>query len=192
MADLQILIERWRSGDQSAAKSIYEIHCERTFRLAYALLGNVEDAEEAAQDALSYALLNIENFDQRRSQFTTWLHMITVSRSRDILRKRRFPTYSLVDLIRRRLSLSDPTPGPERVAEKNELRQTIWDAVQGLDPTQREVIVLRHWGGHTYREIADIIGCPMKTAQSRIRLAYQKLEKTLNQPDLFKVLEETR
>ena len=92
MATLDVLIERWRAGDQRAAETIYNQHRDRTFRLAYALLGNAEDSEEAAQDALTYALLNIRQFDERRSQFTTWLHMITVSRSRDILRKRRLPT----------------------------------------------------------------------------------------------------
>ena len=69
MADLDILIERWRTGDERAAEAIYNLHQNRTYRLAYAILGNVEDAEEVAQDALTYALLNIHQFDERRSQF---------------------------------------------------------------------------------------------------------------------------
>jgi len=51
--------------------------------------------------------------------------------------------------------------------------------VQELTPPLREAIILRHWGGHTYQEIADIVGCPIRTAQSRVRLAYQRLEKKL-------------
>ena len=95
MMNLEALVERWRAGDQRAAESIYGLYKEQTFRLAYAILGNSEDAEEATQDALTYALLNIRHFDQRRSKFTTWLYMITLSRSRDIMRKRRFPTLSV-------------------------------------------------------------------------------------------------
>ncbi|MCK5315796.1 MAG: sigma-70 family RNA polymerase sigma factor [Anaerolineales bacterium] len=192
MAKLEILIERWRAGDERAAEAIYNLHRERTFRLAYALLSNTEDAEEAAQDALAYALLKIDHFDEKRSQFTTWLHMITVSRSRDVLRKRRFPAYSLIELLRRRKSPPDPGPGPERQTEKTEMRNAVWEAVQKLNPMQREVIVLRHWGGHTYQEISEIVGCPMKTAQSRVRLAYQKLARTLEENDLHRILEETR
>ncbi|MEA3438782.1 MAG: sigma-70 family RNA polymerase sigma factor [Chloroflexota bacterium] len=191
MANLEKLIERWRAGDEQAAEAIYNLHRERTFRLAYALLGNTEDAEEAAQDALAYALLKIDHFDEKRSQFTTWLHMITVSRSRDVLRKRRFPTYSLTELLRRRKSPPDPGPGPERQAEKTEMRNTVWEAVQKLNPMQREAIVLRHWGRHTYQEISEIVGCPIKTAQSRVRLAYQKLAPTLEETDIRQILEET-
>ena len=125
MTNLDHLIDRWRAGDERAAESIYNLHRERTFRLAYALLGNTEDAEEAAQDALTYALLNIERFDARRSKFTTWLHMITVSRSRDILRKRRFPTFSLTAWLQgHRNHPPDPQPGPERLAENAYYRLT--------------------------------------------------------------------
>jgi len=97
MTHLTTLIDRWRAGDQKAAEEIYNLHQARTFRLSYGLLGNTEDAEEAAQDALTYALINIHNFDANRSKFTTWLHMITVSRCRDIQRKRKMPTISLSD-----------------------------------------------------------------------------------------------
>jgi RNA polymerase sigma factor (sigma-70 family) len=72
------------------------------------------------------------------------------------------------------------------------MRNAVWEAVQKLNPKQREVIVLRHWGRHTYQEISEIVGCPMKTAQSRLRLAYQKLARTLEENDLHRILEETR
>lgn len=192
MANLDVLIERWRAGDQRAAEAIYNLHRERAFRLAYALLGNTADAEEAAQDALAYALLNIDRFDERRSRFTTWLHMITVSRSRDLLRKRHIPAFSLSALLTRRQSPLDPGPGPEKTAESSEVRSVVWEAVQALNPLLKEAIVLRHWGGHTYQEIAEIVGCPMKTAQSRVRLAHQKLAQTLSEADLHQLAEETQ
>jgi len=188
--NINVLIERWRAADERAAEAIYYQHQERTFRLAYALLGNAEDAEEAAQDALTYALLNIHKFDERRSKFTTWLHMITISRSRDCFRKRRLPTFSLIAWLRNRQNPPDPRPGPEHQFEKTEVRNTVWTAVQNLNPLLREVIILRHWGGHTYKEIAEIVGCPMKTAQSRVRLAHQKLSHTLAEIDLNQIVEE--
>jgi len=191
MSNLEILIERWRAGDQRAAEAIYNLYRDRTFRLAYALLANPEDAEEAAQDALSYALQHIDHFDEKRSKFTTWLHMITVSRSRDIFRKRRLPTFSLTGWFQGRDRLDDPNPGPEQQAEKGEVRSIVWQAVQNLSPMLREAIILRHWSGHTYQEIAEIVGCPMKTAQSRVRLAHQKLSQTLAEVDLKQLVEET-
>ena len=191
MKNSDAFIDRWRTGEQAAAELIYNHHRERTFRLAYGLLGNTEDAEEAAQDALGYALSNIHHFDERRSKFTTWLHMITVSRSRDIMRKRRLPTFSLTTWLARGKNPEDPRPGPEKKIERVESHNQVWLEVQQLSPLLREAVVLRYWGGHTYQEIADIVGCPMKTAQSRVRLAHKKLTNSLASFDLNQVTEET-
>ncbi len=187
MTPLESLIERWRAGDERAAEAIYDLHRDRTFRLALGLLGNADDAEEAAQDALTYALLNISQFDERRSQFTTWLHMITVSRSRDLLRKHR-PVFSFTEWLKGRQSPPDLNPGPEQKVEFRQMKRSIWEAVQALTPLLREAIVLRHWGGHTYEEIAEIVGCPMKTAQSRVRLAHQKLAETLDGKNVMELM----
>ena len=192
MMNLEALIERWRAGDQRAAESIYNQHREQTFRLAYALLGNSEDAEEATQDALTYALLNIRHFDQQRSKFTTWLYMITLSRSRDIMRKRRLPTFSVTSWLQNRRGPLDSRLGPEQRATENETRKSVWDAIQDLSPDLREATTLRHWGGLTYQEIAEITGCTMKTAQSRVRLAHQKLVHILGAVDFHQSAEETR
>ena len=83
MPDIDALIQRWQAGDQRAAEALYDHHREPVFRLAYVLLGDPADAEEAAQDALTYALVNIARYDPRRGRFTTWLHTITISRCRD-------------------------------------------------------------------------------------------------------------
>jgi RNA polymerase sigma-70 factor (ECF subfamily) len=189
MFNLDESIAAWRAGDQRAAESIYNLYRDRTFRLAYALVGNSEDAEEVAQDALAYALLNIDRYDERRSKFTTWLHMITVSRSRDVLRKRRRPTFSLTGWLERRQHPRDPRPGPDMIAEFSEMRSEVWMALHKLSPTLREAIVLRYWGGHTYQEIAEIVGCPLKTAQSRVRLAHQKLGQLLTETGLPESIE---
>ena len=192
MKNLEMLVERWRAGDEHAAEMLYNQHREQTFRLAYGLLGNTEDAEEAAQDALAYALLHIHQFDDRRSQFTTWLYRITVSRSRDLLRKRGVLTYSLSSWLRGGLNPRDFRPGPEQRAEKKENQNSVWDALQTLSADLREAIILRHWSGCTYHEIAEITNCPMKTAQSRVRLAYQKLARILEAVDFQQTAEETR
>ena len=179
MVHLATLIERWRAGDEKAAEAIYNLHKTRVYRLAYGYLGNSEDAEEAAQDALTYALLNIIHFDEKRSQFTTWLHMITISRCRDILRKRKIPTISLSEWLGSFGQKKSENPTPESHTIEAEEQNTVWKAVQRLNPPLREAIILRHWGAHTYQEIAEIVGCPLRTAQSRVRLAYGQLEKVL-------------
>ena len=72
-----------------------------------------------------------------------------------------------------------PALGPEQRAIEAEAHSQVWAAVQDLKPPLREAVLLRYWAGHTYQEIADIVGCPLRTAQSRVRLAFQQLRANL-------------
>jgi RNA polymerase sigma-70 factor (ECF subfamily) len=139
-------------------------------------LGDPTEAEEAAQDALAYALLNINRYDPARASFGTWLHTITVSRCRDRYRRRRMPTFSLQSWLGRGRDVADPKSTPERLIIQSETRSQVWQAVQDLKPSLREAVLLRYWAGHTYQEIGEILGCPLRTAQSRVRLAFRQLE----------------
>jgi RNA polymerase sigma factor (sigma-70 family) len=59
-------------------------------------------------------------------------------------------------------------------------RNRLWQALDQLSPNLQEAIVLRYWGGHTYSELAHILRCPLPTAESRVRLAYEQLRKLLD------------
>jgi RNA polymerase sigma-70 factor (ECF subfamily) len=190
MPDVSALIQRWQAGDERAAQALYYQYRDSVFRLAYGLLGNPADAEEAAQDALTYALVNIKRYDPGRASFATWLHTITVSRCRDRQRRRRLPGLSLTAWLRQGRDVGDPAPRPEHCAIQAEAHSRIWDAVQALNRPQREAVLLRYWAGHTYREIAETLGCPVRTAQSRLRLAYKQLRASLAPADLVDVREE--
>jgi RNA polymerase sigma-70 factor (ECF subfamily) len=190
MSDVNRLIQRWQAGDERAAEALYNHHQASVFRLAYGLLGEAADAEEAAQDALTYALVNIHRYDPRRASFATWLHTITVSRCRDRYRRRRLPSLSLTGWLQRGGDVADLAPGPERRAIQAETHGQVWEAVQALNQPLREAVLLRYWAGHTYREMADILGCPLPTAQSRVRLAYKQLRKFLAPTGVFDLIEE--
>ncbi|MBI1882581.1 MAG: RNA polymerase sigma factor [Chloroflexi bacterium] len=184
MPDLSALIQRWQGGDERAAEAIYNHHREATFRLAYGLLGSAADAEEAAQDALTYALTHINHYDTGRASFATWLHTITVSRCRDRQRRRWLPMFSLTQWLQRGQETPDPAPSPERQAVQGETHSEVWQAVQNLSPQLREAILLRYWADHTYQEMAAILDCPLRTAQSRVRLAFDKLRVILAPAEL--------
>jgi RNA polymerase sigma factor (sigma-70 family) len=189
MSDSDVLIRRWQAGDERAAKAIYDRFWDSSLSLAYSLLDNLADAEEAAQDALTYALTHIEQYDPSRASFSTWLHIITVSRCRDRRRRRVLPSVPLVAWLKIGSDAPAPTPEPEQHAIQEATRDEVWHAIQALSPSLREALVLRHWGAYTYREIGDMLGCSMRTAQSRVRLAYQRLKTKLVQQDVA-ILEE--
>jgi RNA polymerase sigma-70 factor (ECF subfamily) len=189
MPEINALIKRWQAGDEHAAEAIYNRYRDTAFKLAYTLLGNPADAEEVAQDALTYALTRIERYDPLRARFSTWLHTVTVSRCRNKRRRRYLPSVSLVAWSTRGGDAPDPAPGPEHQAISKTTRDEVWEALETLSPRLREAIVLRHWADYTYQEIGDILGCSMRTAQSRVRLAHKRL-KTILAPSDLATLEE--
>lgn len=190
MTDIAAMVQRWQAGDERAAEALYSHFRERTFHLAYGLLGDPVEAEEAAQDALAYALLNIKRYDPERASFATWLRTITVSRCRDRYRRRRLPSLPLSTWLQRGQDWVDTAPGPEHIAVLSETRSRVWQAVQNLKPPLREAILLRYWAGHTYKEMAEILGCPLRTAQSRVRLAFEQLQAALGPASLNGLEEE--
>ena len=178
-------IQRWRDGDERAAEAIYNQCCSQTLRLCYLLLDNTADAEEVTQDALTYALLNIAKYDPQRATFNTWLYRITVSRCRNKHRRRWLPTFSLADWLQAGGDKADPQPDPERQALQQSSQDEVWAAVQMLSQPLREAVVLRYWLDYSFKEIGQVLGCPPRTAQSRVRLAYERLSKSLDPAHLI-------
>jgi RNA polymerase sigma-70 factor (ECF subfamily) len=175
------LIRRAQEGDERAARQLFETYQLRTFRLAFGLLGDEEDAEEVAQDALTYALLNIYRYDAELSSFSTWLHTITVSRARDKRRRKILPSISLAQWLGLGNQIRDYTPGPEAHLMRSETEGGLDAALNQLSPKLREAIVLRFYADCTYKEMGDIMGCSLNTARSRLRLAIEKLRTRLGE-----------
>jgi RNA polymerase sigma-70 factor (ECF subfamily) len=179
MIAISALIERWQAGDERAAQALYDHFWDRTFWLAYGLLGEANDAEEVAQDAMYYALSSIDRYDSQRGSFNTWLHTITVSRCRNKRRGLRPRLVSLTSWLGWGGDVPDSMPLQEKKVIQAEAQSEVWNAVQALSANLREAVLLRYWAGHTYREMADILGCPVPTAQSRVRLAFERLRDAL-------------
>ena len=175
------LIERWKNGDQRAAETLYMTYRDDAFRLSCSFLNEPQSAEEVVQDAFTYALMNIHNYKPEKASFKTWLFTITMSRCKDQLRRKRPPLYSLLEWFEHsQKEPIDQAPRPEGALNSKEMQTILWELVQGLSPKLREALILRYWGEFTYQEISEIAHCPLTTAQSRVRLAYDKLRKQLH------------
>jgi RNA polymerase sigma-70 factor, ECF subfamily len=179
-------IERCLKGDQVGFASLYD-HCAPSiYRLCYSLLMNQQDAEDVMQEAFVYAFKNLSRYDSKRASFKTWLYTIALSRCRNNYRRQgwlRFCTLLSVDLPAPR----SETPEAQLVQE--DARAAVESALLMLTPRLREAVVLRYGHSLTYREIAEITGCPQKTAESRVRLAHERLRHAL-QPVGKHLLEE--
>lgn len=179
MSDIDVLIQRWRGGDEHAAEAIYTQYRGATYGLAYALLDNAADAEEVTQDVLVYALSRIDHYNPQRARFTTWLHTITISRCRNKRRRRFLPSIPLFTWLESGSDEIDPAPDLETLVMQKDTRDEVWVALRTLSEPLREAILLRHWADYSYQEMAQMLGCPLRTAQSRVRLAHRQLKAKL-------------
>ncbi len=187
-ADVPALIARCLAGDQNSYTQLYNCFATAMYRLCYSLLLNRQDAEDVMQDVFVYAFKNLRRYDSQKSAFKTWLCTIAVSRCRNMYRRKRF---LLVDWSQL-LHVQFPAPHsdmPEPALTRKDAADVIHAALAELSPRLREAVVLRYGHGLTYREIADIMNCPPKTAESRVRLAHEQLRSRL-QPVGHTLLEE--
>ncbi len=181
MDDTQHLVRRAQDGDERAARQLFDQFNLRTYRLALGLLGDEADAEEVAQDALTYALVNITRYKAHLSSFSTWLHTITVSRARDKRRRKVLPSIAMTQWLGMGNQIRDYGPGPEAHLMRSETEGGLVAALDQLSPKLREAIVLRFYGDCTYKEMGEIMGCSLNTARSRLRLAIEKLRAQLGE-----------
>jgi RNA polymerase sigma-70 factor (ECF subfamily) len=170
--ELDAIITRCLAGDQASFAWLYENHAPSIYRLCYGLLMNRQDAEDVMQEAFVYAFRNLYRYDARRASFRTWLYTIALSRCRNLYR--RSPWQRLASL----LTSDFPAPkaeAPEARLAENDAKAIVEVALHNLTPRLREAIVLRYGHGLTFREIAEVMECPQKTAESRVRLAHERL-----------------
>jgi RNA polymerase sigma-70 factor (ECF subfamily) len=173
-SEVEQLIAGCTRGDQTAFAGLYDLFASGVYRLCYSLLLNHHDAEDVAQDTFVYAFRNIRRFDARLSAFRTWLYTIAICRCRNLYRRSRPPLIDLSTLLQNTL----PAPRsetPEAAFARSDAKAALEKALMNLTPRLREAVVLRYGHGLTYREIADIMDCPPKTAESRVRLAHDAL-----------------
>lgn len=170
------LFRRAENGDTLAQGELFRQYYPMSYRLAYSLLNHREDAEEVAQDALTYALMNLVNFDSTKGAFTSWLYTITVSRCRNKRRRKRMAEVPLLGwLIGEKKQSAEPINPPEHIVAQQEEKTAVYAAIQDLPEKQREAIILRYYHDLSYNDIGEIVGCSANTAQSRVWLAQKRL-----------------
>jgi RNA polymerase sigma-70 factor (ECF subfamily) len=170
------LIARTCRGDQAAFGELVEQNREAVLRVCFRLLGSLEDAKDAAQEAFLQAYLGQDRF-REGSRFSTWLYRIAVNRCLNVLR-RRGPRGEPLDE-----ALPDPRPTPDRVYAQRELGWRIGRALEKLSPEVRAAVVLRDALGLSYSEIAEILDVPLGTVKSRISTARWTLRRYLEDAD---------
>lgn len=168
------LIEQAQKGDRSAFGELVRHHHPGVVNVVYRMCGDVELAEDAAQDAFIQAWLNLSSFRPGTS-LRNWLYRIAVNAALDTLR--RAPKKPFADL--ENLALPDPQAGPEAAFLQKERTVIVQQAILSLTEASRAVLVLREYGGLSYQEIASTLDIPLGTVMSRLNYARDRLKELL-------------
>ena len=138
------------------------------FALAYRVLGREEDARDVCQETFLRAFRALKGF-KGQAKFSSWIYRIALNLCRDwIRRERRSPPLTTLDTDTEPASVTGPVETAEERAVRRDLGRVMTRAMTALSEEQRTTIVLKEYHGLTFREIADLQGCPLSTVKTRL------------------------
>ncbi len=185
----QVWLEQARQGDKSAFGQLIEAYQGPVYNLAYRMLGNRGEAEEAAQEAFIRAYTRLDTYDPSR-KFSTWMLSITSNYCIDLLRKRRALLLSLDQPLPPHPALmSDRAENPEAQASDIERERMVQALLEHLPEDYRQAVVLRYWYDLSYEEIADVMDTTISAIKSRLFRARRQLAEVALEEEMFNTLQ---
>lgn len=166
-APTSALVERAARGDRAAFEALVALHGRTMLAVARAHTHGPHDAEEVFQEGALRGWKNIKNLENG-DRFVPWICSIIQNAARDGARRARIRSAEEISESASR----DITAGDRR-------RQAVSSAIANLPAPLREVIELFYFGGHTYEEIAIIIGKSAPTVNLRLADAREQLRRHL-------------
>ena len=167
------LVAQTLAGERNAFGVLVDRYAAQARRVARAVLGDPDDADDAAQDGFLSALVKLAQYDARRP-FGPWLMRIVANAATDRRRRRNV----------RRAEPLDPAlvgggPRPDALAIQNELGERLRNALGELPERRRTAVVLFDVEGYSHAEIAGILGIPEGTVRSEVFHARRRLRTLL-------------
>ena len=175
MNEESIWLEEARQGDKVAFGKLIEAYQGPVYNLAYRMLNNSGEAEEAAQEAFIRAYTRLDSYNPAH-KFSTWLLSITSNYCIDQLRKRRAIFLSIDEPLPPHPALSaDQEKRPESQLLTNEQETMVQTLLEELAPDYRQTVVLRYWYDLSYEEIAEMMDTTVSAIKSRLFRARKQL-----------------
>ena len=166
------------STDCGKLENAFAQHRSELLGTLYYLVGNLEDAHDALQEAFIKCWRHREQEEEVRN-LKAWIFRIALNTGRDIRktawrRKRQ-------SLPQDEGLLESTQDGPQTTAERREQLDLVSDAIKQLRPQEQEVFLLRQNGHLKYEEIADAVGIPLGTVKTRMRRALSDLRQAMGE-----------
>jgi RNA polymerase sigma-70 factor, ECF subfamily len=173
-------IMREAAGTNPAAfAELFERHHGRVWGYLRKLTGSEDGAHDVAQETFLLAFRSRSTYEPR-GFFEAWLYRIATNLARARIRKSRRAPVSLDGLdADGRIPEPAALVPPAAAMEEDEMRRIVDEALKRLPVQEREVVLLRHFEGLKFREVAETLGITESTAKSRMRYAMDKLSNVL-------------
>ena len=172
------LVERIAAGSTEALSDLYDQYSSLLLALSRRVLGSQEEAEDVLQEVFVQVWRQAHRYDAKRSSVSTWLSLITRSRSIDRLRSRNVQDKT-AQAAHEENPQVDASPEGARNVLEHERRLRLRTELAELPKEQRQVLELAFYKGMTQSEIAASTGIPLGTVKTRTLLAMRKLKKAL-------------
>jgi RNA polymerase sigma-70 factor (ECF subfamily) len=149
---------------------------KHAYYIALGLVGSHDAAMDLSQEAFVRAFYSLENFNPER-KFFTWYYQILKNLSFNYLRDHHRRAASFSEIGETAVSqLVDSSANLSQQVEQNELKEILWRGINTLKPPDREIIILKDFQEMSYKEIAEILKCPVGTVMSRLYNARKALK----------------
>ena len=161
------VVRMCQSGDARSYEPLVRAYEGPGLRLAVGMLGSVDEAKDALQNAFIKAWESLHRFDVTRP-FGPWFFQILRNQCRDVIRSRQSRGRLEVRDEQLEIRPAGLSSNPARLHERGEASLILWRALNSLSDEHREILVLKELQGFRYSEIADILEIPEGTVASRL------------------------
>lgn len=179
------LMKRIAQSDSSALGMLYDRYGRLVFSLVVIILGDAGTAEEVTQDVFVQIWNKAGLYNPQMGKVSTWLTRIARNRAIDMLRRHSVRPEGHQADFAEGIPETLPEPGDvEQTAEQDQDKSSLLKSIATLPEEQRRVLALAYFDGLSHQEIAELLGEPLGTVKTRLRLAMQKLRQALVQDSI--------
>lgn len=182
----QALLVRIATGDEAAFAELYDATASIVHGVAARLVREREDAEDVTVHTFHDVWRRAASYDAARGRPSAWLRTLARSRAIDLLRSRRRGRVLLEEVARDLAAASPASPAeaPDDASHRSGLSGHLRAALRSLPADERRAIELAYYGGMSHSEVAMVLGEPLGTVKSRIRLGMARLRRALEAKDV--------
>lgn len=173
---IEQLIVHVQNGHISHYAEVVQTYQQSIYRYCMRLLGNQQDAEDAAQDIFIKAFESIRQYKNTVS-FSSWLYKIAYRHCLNLLRGRKYQ----LRLLLRLFSPEETMESPEQAMDKKLFSPQLMYALSALSPEDRSMLVLRIFEERTYEQLSEIMGCKPESAKKRVNRIKEKVRKKMEE-----------